>query len=302
MKPTLLVLAAGMGSRYGGLKQLDEVGPGGETIIDYSIYDAIRADFGKVVFVIRKDFEEAFREKFIAKLEGRIEVELAFQELDNLPDGISVPEGREKPWGTGHAVLVAAEKIDEPFAVINADDFYGPNAFKVMAKFLKDLENKEDTQYAINGYELSKTISEYGTVSRGLCDVDGRGFLKAIEETKNIEQKNGKIGYTDEEGNWHIIPGETKVSMNFWGFNTGFFAYLNSYFEEFIKENIKNLKAEFYIPTVVDELKSKGLVRTKVIDPQESWFGVTYKEDKPFVIEKLQNLINQGIYPEKLWA
>jgi len=302
MKPTLLVLAAGMGSRYGGLKQLDQVGPSGETIIDYSIYDAIRAGFGKVVFVIRKDFEYEFRKAFVDKLEGKIEVEIVFQELSNLPEGIQLPEGREKPWGTGHAVLVAAEKIDEPFAVINADDFYGPNAYKVMAEFLKELDQAEETQYSLLGYELEKTISEHGTVSRGVCDVDENNMLKGIVETKNIGLKGEEIGFTNENDEWKTLERGTKVSMNFWGFNPCFFGYLNSNFETFIKENIEDLKSEFYIPSVVDTLRSTGLVRTTVLNPKESWFGVTYKEDKPVVMEKLQKLVQEDVYPENLWA
>lgn len=301
MKPTLLVLAAGMGSRYGGLKQLDKVGPSGETIIDYSIYDAIRAGFGKVVFVIRKDFENEFREAFIDKLVGKIDVEVVFQELDNIPDGFSVPEGREKPWGTGHAVLVAAEKINEPFAVINADDFYGPNAYTVIAKFLNSVDEKEEIQYAVLGYELSKTVSLYGTVSRGVCKVDSKGFLKGIVETKNIRQRDDEIGFLNEPGGWFVLPSDAPVSMNFWGFSSSFFGYLNTYFEEFMTEKGKELKSEFYIPEVVDALRAKGLIRTKVLEPKENWFGVTYREDKPTVMKKLLALVEDGTYPENLW-
>lgn len=302
MKPTLLVMAAGMGSRYGSLKQIDPVGPNGETIIDYSIYDAIRAGFGKVVFIIRKDIENDFREVFISKLAGRIEVDYVFQELDKLPEGLKVPEGRVKPWGTGHAILMAAEKVKEPFAAINADDFYGAGAYKVMADYLMSLDEKSDTDFAMVGYDLHNTMSEFGSVSRGICHMDSESWLSEVTEKTKIQYTNNGIADIQDNGETTPLKETDIVSMNFWGFTPSFFRMAEPLFINFIKDNIANLKAEFYIPLAVDLLIKGGQARVKVLQSHDKWFGVTYKEDKPLVIKKLGELIREGVYPEKLWA
>lgn len=300
MKPTLLVMAAGMGSRYGSLKQIDPVGPSGETIIDYSIYDAIRAGFGKVVFIIRKEIENDFRDVFISKLAGRIEVDYVFQELDALPAGMKVPEGRVKPWGTGHAILVARDKIHEPFAAINADDFYGAGAYKVMADYLMSLDAGHQSDYAMVGYDLDNTMSEYGSVSRGICLKDKDNWLNGVVERTKIQYINGSIADVQENETTPLRKDEV-VSMNFWGFTPDFFEQAEPFFTEFIQANINNLKAEFYIPLAVDLLIRNGKARVKVLQSRDKWFGVTYKEDKPLVIKKLQELTEAGIYPPKLW-
>lgn len=299
MKPTLLVLAAGMGSRYGGLKQLDHLGTSGETIMDYSVFDAVRAGFGKVVFVIRRSFENEFRDMFISKLEGKIDVELVYQDLDNIPAGFEIPADRTKPWGTGHAILMAKDVIKEPFAVINADDFYGANAFKVMADFLTS--GVSESVYAMNGYQLNKTLSEFGTVARGICSADADGFLTDIKERTSIERKaNGKIVFT-ENGAETELDENVPVSMNFWGFAPNLFKHLEEKFTTFLKANASNPKSEFYIPFVVDDLMKEGKVKTKVLPANSTWFGVTYKEDKPSTMAKIAELVKQGVYPEKLW-
>ncbi len=298
MKPTLMILAAGMGSRYGGLKQLDRLGPSGETIMDYSVYDAIRAGFGKVVFVIRKSFEKEFREIFVDKLEGKIDVELAFQELDNVPAGITFPEERTKPWGTGHAILVAKDVVKEPFIVINADDFYGAEAYKETANFLTS-EVKED-MYAMCGYKLGKTLSDFGSVSRGVCQTDENGNLVTVNERTNIVSENGTITYTEGEQKIELKADDV-VSMNFWGFHPSLFKHLEEKFTAFIKANADNIKSEFYIPFVVDDLMKEGKVTTKVLQSEATWFGVTYQEDRPATVEKLQQLVDKGVYPENLW-
>lgn len=299
MKPTLLILAAGMGSRYGGLKQLDHLGTSGETIMDYSVFDAIRTGFGKVVFVIRKSFETEFREMFVNKLEGKIQVELVFQEIDKIPAGIDFPAERVKPWGTGHAILMAKDVINEPFAVINADDFYGAGAFETMAKYLTC--GVSDSEYAMCGYMLSKTLSDFGTVSRGICSVDSNGFLTDIKERTNIGcNNNGKIVFTENNIETEV-SGDVPVSMNFWGFAPNFFAHLEEKFTLFLKENASNPKSEFYIPFVVDDLMKENKVKTKVLPANSTWFGVTYKEDRPTTVAKIADLVKQGCYPEKLW-
>lgn len=299
MKPTLLILAAGMGSRYGGLKQLDHLGTSGETIMDYSVFDAARAGFGKVVFVIRRSFETEFRDMFIKKLEGKVQVELVFQDMDNIPAGFEAPADRVKPWGTGHAILMAKDVINEPFAVINADDFYGANAFKVMADFLTS--GVSESVYAMNGYQLSKTLSEFGTVARGICSADADGFLTDIKERTSIERKaNGKIVFT-ENGTETELDENVPVSMNFWGFAPNLFKHLEEKFTAFLKVNASNPKSEFYIPFVVDDLMKEGKVKTKVLPANSTWFGVTYKEDKPSTMAKIAELVKQGVYPEKLW-
>ncbi|MFZ6038392.1 MAG: nucleotidyltransferase [Bacteroidota bacterium] len=300
MKPTLFVLAAGMGSRYGGLKQLDGVGPSGETIMDYSIYDAVHAGFGKLVFVIRKSFEKDFRKKIVKKYEHKIPVELVFQDLDNLPAGFSVPEGREKPWGTNHAVMMGKDVIHEPFAVINADDFYGRESYKVLADYLSELDNTRN-QYCMIGYRVGNTLSESGTVARGICETDAEGNLTGVVERTQVMRIDGEVKYKDENDQWISIPDNTPVSMNMWGFTPDYFEYSEKYFVEFLKKNIQNPKAEFFIPLVVNELIVNNTAKVKVLDTPSKWFGVTYAEDRPGVVAKLQQLVDDGVYPSPLW-
>ncbi|MBR2333381.1 MAG: nucleotidyltransferase [Rikenellaceae bacterium] len=301
VKPTLLVLAAGMGSRYGSLKQMDGIGPGGEAIIDYSIYDAIRAGFGKVVFVIRHAFEKEFREVFTPeRFGGKIEVDFVFQELDYLPEGFSVPEGREKPWGTNHAVLMAKDAINTPFAVINADDFYGADSYKQIADYLCSLEGQSGS-YCMVGFQIQNTLSENGSVSRGECGVDAEGYLTSMVERTAIERIDGKIQYTDENGKVCEMAPEAPVSMNMFGFTPDYFGYSEEYFKTFLTENMANLKSEFYIPTMVNKLIGEGTAKLKVLTTSSQWFGVTYKADRPAVVERLNKLIADGVYPQYLW-
>lgn len=300
MKPTLFVLAAGMGSRYGGLKQLDGLGPNGETIMDYSIFDAIRGGFGKVVFVIRKDFEADFREKVLNKYINHIPVELVFQSPDKLPEGFTCPADRVKPWGTNHAVMMGKTAINEPFAVINADDFYGRDSFAVLGKWLSQMEGKTN-QYCMVGYRVGNTLSESGSVSRGVCTTDENRMLTGVVERTKIERIDGKVQYKDENDQWVAIDDNTPVSMNMWGFTPDYFAHSDAAFVEFLNENIGNLKSEFYIPTVVNKLIQEGVSTTEVLDTTASWFGVTYAEDRPSVVAKIQALVDAGEYPEKLF-
>ncbi len=301
MKPTLFVLAAGMGSRYGGLKQLDGLGPNGETIMDYSIYDAIRAGFGKVVFVIRRVFEADFREKIVSKYADRIPVELVFQELDNLPAGFKVPEGREKPWGTNHAVLMGKDVINEPFAVINADDYYGRESFQVLADYLKSIEGTEG-KYAMVGYRVSNTLSESGSVARGVCETNEQGFLtKVTERTKILREEDGVIRFIEEDGKT-ALDENTPVSMNMWAFTPDYFRYSEQCFVEFLKEHGNELKSESYIPSLVDELIHSGKATCRVLDTPSRWFGVTYATDRPQVVEKFAQLVKDGVYPSPLFA
>ena len=303
VKPTLLVLAAGMGSRYGSLKQMDGVGPNGEAIIDYSIYDAIRAGFGKVVFVIRHTFEKEFKEMFSPeRFGGRIEVDFVFQELDYLPEGFSVPEGREKPWGTNHAVMMGATAVHEPFAVINADDFYGTDAYRVMGEYLSTLDGAKG-EYAMIGYEVNKTLSDNGTVSRGVCTVDDERFLTSMVERTKIERNaEGTIVFHDL-GDDVALEENTPVSMNFFGFTPDYFTHSAESFKEFLaSDDAKtNLKAEFFIPLMVNKLVASGVARMKVLSTTAQWFGVTYKEDKPMLVAKIEKLIEEGVYPRNLW-
>lgn len=300
VKPTLLVLAAGMGSRYGSLKQMDGVGPNGEAIIDYSVYDAIEAGFGKVVFVIRHSFAEEFKEVFNAERFGnKIEVEYVFQELDYLPEGFTLPEGRVKPWGTNHAVMMAKDVIREPFAAINADDFYGRNSYEVIADFLSQLEG-EQGRYCMVGYEVSKTLSENGTVSRGVCTVDADNNLTGMVERTQIERVNGTILFHDD-GADEPLAENTPVSMNFFGFTPDYFRHSEEYFKEFLAENISNLKSEFYIPRMVNKVINDGTATMRVLSTRANWFGVTYKEDKPQLMAKIEELIEAGVYPRNLW-
>lgn len=300
MKPTLLILAAGIGSRYGGLKQMDPIGPSGEAIMDYSIFDAIKAGFGKVVFVIRRDIENDFKEMFLDKLSSFVEVDYVFQELDRLPDGMQVPDQRKKPWGTGHAMLVAEDKIDGPFAVINADDYYGPLSYKIMADFL--IHNETENLFSMVGFQLDKTLSEYGHVARGVCEANKDQFLVSIEERLNITKNSRGIYYLDEKGKENPLTGKETVSMNFWGFHVNVFKYLNQYFRDFMEEFGREPKKEFFIPLAVASLIENKEARFQVLQSGESWFGVTYLEDKPKVVAEIRNRVDSGIYPEKLWS
>ena len=300
MKPTLLILAAGMGSRYGSLKQMDGLGPNGEAIIDYSIFDAIRAGFGKVVFVIRHSFADTFKEHFRAeKFSDDVEFEFVYQELDNLPEGYTVPEGRQKPWGTNHAVMMAAGVIDGPFAVINSDDFYGRSSYETMAAYLRSIEGTEG-QYAMVGYHLENTLSDFGTVSRGICGVDKDNKLTTVTERTAIARSGGVVYYIEDETKHELNPA-SYVSMNFWGFTPDYFVHSERIFKQFLDENKDNLKAEYFIPYIADKLILENLASVKVLDCDAKWFGVTYKEDRPFTVEKIKALIAAGEYPEKIW-
>ena len=300
MKPTLFVLAAGMGSRYGGLKQLDGLGPNGETIMDYSIFDAIRGGFGKIVFVIRKDFEEDFRKKIISKYENHIP-EVVFQSIDKLPEGFTCPAERVKPWGTNHAVLMGKEVIREPFAVINADDFYGRDSFAVIGKFLSELPEGAKNTYCMVGFRVGNTLSESGTVARGICSTDENRHLTTVVERTEIMRINGVVSYKDENGEWVGIEDNTPVSMNMWGFTPDYFNYSEEYFIDFLKENIDKPKAEYYIPLMVNKLINDGTATVEVLDTTSRWFGVTYAADRQGVVDKLQALADSGEYPSKLF-
>ena len=299
MKPTLVLLAAGMGSRYGGLKQLDPMGPNGETLMDYSVFDALRANFGKVVFIIRKDIEEAFKKQIGSKYEKFVPVEYAFQDLNDLPGGFKAPEGRVKPWGTGHAIYAARNVVKGPFVVINADDFYGQDGYQKLADFLCSSKNNE---FAMCGFKIKNTASENGSVSRGLCTTNAEGNLVDVVEHTKIVKENGKYISNLEDGSRVEIPGDAIVSMNMWGFQDTLFNYLEELFTEFLKEKGTELKSEFYIPFVVDSLVKAGRCTTKVLVSESAWFGVTYPEDKPLVQSSLQKLIGENIYPEKLFS
>ncbi|MDW7694924.1 sugar phosphate nucleotidyltransferase [Flammeovirgaceae bacterium SG7u.111] len=303
MKPTLLILAAGMGSRYGGLKQMDGFGPNDEKIIDYSIYDAIQAGFGKIVFVIRRSFEDAFKEAFVNKLEDKIKIEVVFQELEDLPEGFALPEGREKPWGTGHAILAAAPVINEPFAVINADDFYGAGAYKIISDFLSNLEDTPESEsYCMVGYQLGNTLSEHGYVSRGICATDSQDNLQTIVERTQIQRgDDGVIFFKDENEQKHLLDDKDVASMNLMGFPKEAMAQFKKYFIEFLKENGTQLKAEFYLPWVVNMVIQTGHASVKVLNTDAKWFGVTYKEDKQEAVDKIKALVEAKVYPEKLW-
>ncbi len=300
MKPTLFVLAAGMGSRYGGLKQLDELGPNGETIMDYSIYDALRAGFGKVVFVIRHSFEEDFRKQVVAKFEKKVPVEVVFQEIDSLPEGFKPNPERVKPWGTNHAIMMGASVINEPFGVINADDFYGRQSFEVLCNFLKEKEGKSG-DYCMVAYHVGNTLSESGTVSRGVCSSNDKGHLTSVVERTQIEMVDGEVVFRDEKGLSQKIDANALVSMNMWGFTPDYFKYSEARFVEFLKEKSKELKAEFYIPTMVNELISSGRATVSVLSTTSKWFGVTYANDREQVVLKINELIRKGEYPAKLW-
>ena len=300
MKPTLFVLAAGMGSWYGGLKQLDGLGPNGETIMDYSIFDAIRGGFGKLVFVIRKSFEEDFRNKILSKYENHIPCELVFQDLNDLPEGFTCPEGRQKPWGTNHAVLMGKSVIKEPFAVINADDFYGRDSFAVIGKQLSEMGDKQN-EYCMVGYRVGNTLSESGSVARGVCETNEAGYLTGVVERTAIERIDGDIQFIDENGQKVVLEENVPVSMNMWGFTPDYFVHSEKYFVDFLKENIDKPKSEFFIPLVVNELITKGIATVKVLDTTAKWFGVTYAADRQGVVDKIQALVDAGEYPNKLF-
>ena len=300
-KPTLLIIAAGMGSRYGGLKQIDPIGPNGEVIIDYSLHDAIRAGFKKVVFVIRHHFEEAFREKIGSKLDGVIETAYAYQELDSCLDGYELPEERQKPWGTGHAILVAKDVVYEPFAVINADDYYGPNAYQIMRERLEMMDSQISDEYAMVGYILRNTLSEYGTVARGVCQHCSDLYMTNVTERTSIRKNDNGAVYLDLQGHEQHLTGDEIVSMNLWGFTSDVFNCLQQQFSEYLQLHGQENKGEFYIPSVVDRLVKEGQKRVKILTTHDTWFGVTYPQDKEIAQASIQELIQKGIYPNKLW-
>jgi NDP-sugar pyrophosphorylase family protein len=299
MKPTLLVLAAGMGSRYGGNKQLDEVGPSGETIIDYSIYDAIRAGFGKIVFVIRRDIEEQVKERFVEKLRDKIEVDYVFQEITNLPEGSKVTPERKKPWGTSHAILVTKDKIKEPFGVINADDYYGVESFKILYDFLAS--DNDPNCYTVIGYKMGNTLSDHGHVNRGVCKVDKDELLQGMIETRQIVKTKFGASAPGQDGNELQFTGNEVVSMNLFGFKPSCFEYLNKEFRSFIETNGMDPKSELDIPTSLDKFIKRGEIKVKVLMTNERWFGVTYRDDKPFVVESIKKMIRKGIYPVRIY-
>ena len=302
--PTLLVLAAGIGSRYGGLKQADPVGPNGELIIHYSVYDALRAGFGKVVFLIRRDIEEAFRERVGRDVERQVDVTYAYQELSNVPAGFAIPEGRVKPWGTGHAVLCCRDAVTTNFAAINADDFYGAESYRVLAGYLKSAQDTAGTHhYSMVGYVLSNTLSEHGHVARGVCQVAPDGYLEGVKERLHIEPFADGVKFQEEDGGWTPVSAESVVSMNMWGFTPSFFDELAAHFPRFLEQSAANpLKTEFLLPDIVGELVQEGHTRVKVLPTPECWFGVTYQADRPRVQVAVRDLIAQGKYPERLWG
>ncbi|MEG2164540.1 MAG: nucleotidyltransferase [Bacteroidales bacterium] len=298
MKPTLFILAAGMGSRYGSLKQLDGIGPSSETIMDYSVFDAIRGGFGKVVFVIRHYFADEFRDKVVKKYADIIPVDVVYQELDYLPEGFSVPEGRQKPWGTNHALMMGKDVIKEPFAVINADDFYGRESFAILAEWLS--KQTEKNSYCMVGYRVGNTLSASGSVSRGICETNDKGELTSVVERTQIDYHNGGIAFKEGE-EWTMIEANVPVSMNMWGFTPDYFKYSEDIFVKFLKENMSNLKSEFFIPLVVNELIQDKKATVRVLDTPSKWFGVTYPQDRPDVVAKIQTLVDKGEYPSKLF-
>lgn len=298
-KPSLLILAAGMGSRYGGLKQIDPIGPSGEAIIEYSMHDAIKAGFGKIVFVIRQSFEQDFKDMIGDKLDGLCEVHYVYQELEKSIGDFALPETRKKPWGTGHAILVAADVINEPFAVINADDFYGDYSYKAIAKYLT--EKADENDYCMVGYTLNNTLSENGSVARGICQCDQDMSLQEVVEHTDICVKDGELIGIDSDGNQQILTGKEIASMNLWGFGPSIFAHLKTQFADFLKARGQEEKSEFYIPSVVDSLISQSMAKVKVLTSEASWFGVTYPGDKATVVAQIANLVEKGLYPENLW-
>ena len=304
-KPVLVIMAAGMGSRYGGLKQIDPVDEQGHIIMDFSIFDAKRAGFEKVVFIIKKENEKNFREVIGKRMAKHMEVAYVFQDLHNLPEGFSVPEGRVKPWGTAHAVLSAIDEIDGPFAVINADDYYGRHAFQTIYDYLSTHEDDDKYRYTMVGYELQNTVTDNGHVARGICQVSADGKLEGIQERTRIEKREGKIAFTEDDGEtWTYVPGETLVSMNMWGFTRSILEEIQKGFPAFLEKGLAEnpMKCEYFLPTVVDNLEKAGRAEVSVLSSKDKWFGVTYKEDKPVVVEAIRKMKEDGLYPEKLWG
>jgi len=303
-KPVLVIMAAGMGSRYGGLKQIDPIDSDGHIIIDYSIYDAKKAGFEKVIFIIKKENEKEFKEVIGDRLSGIMQVSYAFQDIANLPEGVEVPAERKKPWGTAHAILCAAEQIQGPFAVINADDYYGTHAFSEIYNFLISHEDTEQYSYAMVGYRLKNTITENGEVSRGICKVNKNAELEKIEEKTRIEKHGGKIAFTEDDGKtWNALNAETIVSMNMWGFTESILEEIKKEFPQFLQNNldVNPQKCEFFLPTVVSNLLKAKKAKVTVLESEDKWYGVTYKEDKPLVVKAVQNFKDEGIYPQHLW-
>ncbi|MBU4211439.1 MAG: nucleotidyltransferase [Kiritimatiellae bacterium] len=300
MKPTLVVMAAGVGSRYGGLKQIEPVGPSGEIMPDYSVFDAIRAGFGKVVFIIRHDIEKDFHEAIGAHFEGRIQMDYVFQELADLPAGFALPPDRTKPWGTGHAIMRCKNLVKEPFAVINADDFYGAKSYDVIARYLEKLA-PTDTAYAMVGFQLVNTLSDHGSVTRGICEVDAHHMLNSVAERFKIEKTADGARYENEHSQWVPLQGHEIASMNMFGFTPTLFGFLDEKFTVFLKKAAGQPKAEFLMPAIADELIRERKITMRVLETPEKWFGVTYKEDKPFVAAGIRRLIERSVYPEKLW-
>ncbi len=301
MKPTLVVLAAGIGSRYGGLKQIDPVGPSGEIIIDYSIYDAIKAGFGKVVFVIRKDIEKDFRECISEKYKGHIKVEYAYQHLDNIPPGFNLPPDRKKPWGTAHAVMTAESLVNEPFVAINADDYYGRAAYRLLFDRLSSVRDAKFAEYCMVGFMIRNTLSEHGTVSRGICESTKDGYLSDVVERTKVEKCGAGAKFYDESGTACSLSGDEIASLNIWGFTPSIFPSLKEGFKDFLKKNIASPKAEYFLPSAVNDLVKEGKARVRIMESPDPWFGITYREDKPFVVESIRKLVREGIYPEQLF-
>jgi len=301
--PALIIMAAGIGSRYGGLKQVDPIGPNGEIIIDYSIYDALRAGFEQVVFLIRREIEDTFREKIGRKIEARVETTYVFQEIGNVPPGFSVPAERTKPWGTGHAVLCCKDAVRRPFAAINADDFYGPGAFRVLADYLKQARDRDGLyDYCMVGYTLRNTLSEFGSVARGICQVTPDGYLAEVRERTRIEKDGADARYSENGQDWTHLPGDAVVSLNMWGFTPSFFQELDQRFPRFLQASSERiLKAEYFLPDVVNAVLQEGKARVKVLPTGEKWFGVTNREDRAAVQAALRDQVRQGMYPEALW-
>lgn len=300
MKSTALVLAAGLGTRYGGLKQIDAVGPYGQTLIDYCVYDALRAGFDSVIFVIRHYFEDAFREQVSSKFDHLVETAYAYQEIDAGLGGFAPPPGREKPWGTGHAVLISRELIRDPFVVMNADDYYGADALKAIFSFLK-ADHLSHNDYAMVGYILGNTLSEYGAVSRGICECDAEMFLRRIIERRNVERTTAGARYVDAEGTAHTLTGDEIVSMNLWGFQPSIFDHIQVIFDRFLRDHADSTSCELFIPSVVDELLESGEATVKVLKTNDPWFGVTYRQDRTAATQCIRKLTDEGLYPEKLW-
>jgi len=303
-EPTLVVMAAGIGSRYGGLKQIDPIGPNGEIIFDYSIYDALNAGFGKVVFVIKKDIEEAFRERVGRTIGKRCETTYVFQKIGDVPEGFEVPPGRQKPWGTGHATLICKDVVHSPFAVINADDFYGRSSYQTLCHYLRGAQDRDGVyDYCMVGYVLKNTLTEHGHVARGVCTVDEDGFLVEIHERTRIEKFGEIVKYTEDGETWVEIPGESVVSMNMWGFTPSLFSELEARFPHFLQKNSDNMqKAEYFLPDVVGDLLKEKKARVRVLSTNERWFGITYQQDRPRVKQAIRDLIHRRVYPENLWG